>query len=367
MTGRERIRAMIEGKPVDRLPLMPITMMFAGDVAGRSYREYASSAEVLAGAQVQVAEKFGFDYVSVISDPAREASDLGARIEWFDNQPPAIVESEALLADKATLARLEIPDPSAPGRMRDRVEGVRGLRRGGGGGCSVRGTDSSVHAREDLRIPERPGGDREVCPPLLVEGWVEGPCAMAADLRGLNTLMLDFYDDPGFVEALFEFVVSMEIRFARAQVEAGAELIGVGDAAASLIGPKLYRQFVLAWEQRLVRAIHEMGALVRLHICGNTRRILADLGKVGADIVDLDFLSPMAEGRAAMGPSQVLLGNIDPVRVLRDGTPESVYAAIGECHRAAGERYIVGAGCEVPRGTPEENLLALTRYAREHA
>ena len=333
MTGKERVRAMIEGKPVDHLPLMPITMMFAGDTAGRTYREYASSAAVLAEAQVNVAEKFAFDYVSVISDPAREASDLGARVEWFDNQPPAIVESQALLADKATLAKLDIPDPAAPGRMRDRVEGVRLLA----------------------------GSDR------LTEGWVEGPCAMAADLRGLNTLMLDFFDDPDFVEALFEFVVNMEVRFARAQVEAGAELIGVGDAAASLIGPKLYRQFVLAWEQRLVREIHDMGVLVRLHICGNTRRILADLGKVGADIVDLDFLSPLDEARAAMGPSQVLLGNIDPVRVLRDGTPESVYAAIGECHRAAGDRYIVGAGCEVPRGTPDENLLALTRYAREHA
>jgi uroporphyrinogen-III decarboxylase len=54
------------------------------------------------------------------------------------------------------------------------------------------------------------------------------------------------------------------------------------------------------------------------------------------------------------------------VRALRDGTPESVYAAIGECHAQAGARYIVSAGCETPRGTPAENVRAMARYAAEH-
>ncbi|HTQ56162.1 MAG TPA: uroporphyrinogen decarboxylase family protein [Bryobacteraceae bacterium] len=335
MTGKQRVLAALAGQPVDRLPLMPITMMFAADTAGVSYRAYASHGEVLAQAQLVTAERYGFDYVSAISDPAREASDLGATVEWFDSQPPAIVEGRALLADKAALSRLRLPDPAAPGRMRDRVDAVRLLAASAG----------------ETRI---------------VEGWVEGPCAMAADLRGVNTLMLDFYDDPEFVERLVAFVLAMEIRFAQAQIQAGATLIGVGDAAASLIGPKFYERFVLAGECALVRAIHQAGALARLHICGNTRRILRGMGQTGADIVDLDFLSPLEEGRAAMGEAQILLGNIDPVRVLRDGTPESVTAAIAECHRQAGRRYIVGAGCEVPRGTPPGNLMALTRYAREH-
>ena len=77
---------------------------------------------------------------------------------------------------------------------------------------------------------------------------------MAADLRGMNTLMLDFYDDPDFVDELFEFVVAMEVAFARAQFEAGADLIGVGDAAASLVGPRFYAEFVLPYEKRLVAA-----------------------------------------------------------------------------------------------------------------
>ena len=310
-------------------------MMFAADTAGIPYREYASNGEAMAHAQIATAERYGLDYVSSISDPAREASDLGAAVEWFDDQPPAIIESEALLRDKAKLMELRLPDLDAAGRMRDRIRAV-GI------------------------LAEAAGAER------MVEGWVEGPAALSADLRGLNTLMLDFYDAPEFVDALVDFVVEMEIGFARAQIAAGATVVGIGDAAASLIGPKFYERFAWKGECRLVKAIHEAGALARLHICGNTRRILADMGRTGADIVDLDFLAPIGEARAAMGEERVLLGNLDPVRVVRDGTPETIAAALAECHRQAGRRYIAGAGCEIPRGTPPENLLAISRYAREH-
>lgn len=332
MTGKERILAKLRGEPTDSLPLMPITMMFAGDLSAIPYGAYAANHEALVEAQLRIAARFDFDYVSAISDPAREASDLGAAIEWFDNQPPAIIESRALLQEKSTLAELQLPDPSQ-GRMFDRVR--------------------AVHL-----LAQRAGATR------VVEGWVEGPCAMAADLRGLNTLMLDFGDDPDFVEALFDFAVRMELRFAQAQVDAGATLIGVGDAAASLVGPRLYRAFVLPYEQRLLAGIRAMGVPVRLHICGNTRRILKEMGEAGADLVDLDYPAPVDEARAAMGARQVLLGNMDPVRALRDGTPDSITALLVECHAQAGPNFIVGAGCEIPRGTPLENVEAMTRFAR---
>jgi MtaA/CmuA family methyltransferase len=311
---------------------MPITMMFAADHIGQPYGRYAMDHRVLAEAQIRTAEAYDFDYVSCISDPAREAADCGAEVQIFDDQPPAINENNARLADKADLARLDLPDPSAEGRMRDRVCGAELLR-------------------------QRVAGER------LVEGWIEGPCAEAADLRGINTLMMDFYDDPDFVRELFEFVLTMGLRFAKAQAEAGVELMGVGDAAASLIGPQLYEQFVWPYEQRLVRGLHDLGLKVRMHICGNTSAILEGLGRLECEIVDLDFMVSIAEARRVMGPAPILLGNIDPVRDLRDGTPESIRDAIARCHQEAGERYIVGAGCEVPRDTPADNVLALTQYA----
>ena len=335
MNGYERLMGMMKGEPVDQVPLMPITMMFAGDLAGIAYGEYATDYRRLVEAQLKVAERFDFDYVSCISDPAREAADCGAKVQLYDNQPPAIDETRALLADKTVLASLKAPDPLGGGRMHDRVQAV-------------------------ALFKEKVGGQ------LLIEGWIEGPCAEAADLRGINSLMIDFFDDPTFVRDLFEFVVEMELSFAKAQIDAGVDILGMGDAAASLVGPQIYKEFVLPYERRMIEGIHEMGGRVRLHICGNTSKSLEAIGTLQADLVDLDFMVSMAAARQAMGPNQVFTGNIDPVAVLRNGTPEAITAAIAKCHEEAGARYVVAAGCEVPRDTAYANVEALTAYAKSH-
>ena len=59
-----------------------------------------------------------------------------------------------------------------------------------------------------------------------VMGWVEGALAQAADLRGMGTLLMDVYDSPSWVQDLLEQAVNVEIAFAEAQVEAGADIIG---------------------------------------------------------------------------------------------------------------------------------------------
>ena len=335
MTSRERVLAHLAGRPVDRLPLMPITMMFACVQIGARYRDYCTDYRVMVEGQIRTAEAFGFDYVNSMSDPAREAADCGAVVEYFDNQPVAIVEDQALLADKTRLASLKIPDPLGGGRMHTSLKGL-------------------------ALYKERVGKE------LMIEGWVEGPIAEAADLRGINTLMLDFFDDPVFVRDLFAFVIEMELRFAREQLQAGADVIGVGDAAASLVGPEIYEEFIWPYEKRLVDGIHAMGGKVRLHICGNTRRIMEGMGRLGCDIVDLDSMAPISEAREKMGPRTVLLGNLNPVAVLRNGDAAGVTAGITECHRQSGAPFIVGAGCEVPRDTPPDNLRALCAYARTH-
>ncbi len=333
MNSRERILAHLAGQPVDRLPVMPITMQFACDLIGASYRDYETDHRVLAEGQLRVAEQFGFDYVNTMSDPGREAADCGAVLEFFPNSPAALVEESALLADKTKLANLKTPDPLSGGRMTNGVEAVALLRK-------------------------RVGCDK------AVEGWIEGPMAEAADLRGINTIMLDFFDDPKFVRDLFEFAVAMELQFAQVQIEAGADLIGIGDAAASLVGPDIYEEFVWPYEKKLVDGVHALGGRARLHICGNTRFALKGMGQLGCEIVDLDFLSPVAEGREKMGTDQIILGNINPVSVVRNGQPEDVWKALQACHSQAGDRYIIGPGCEIPRDTPHQNLRVFAEYAR---
>ncbi|HOM98900.1 MAG TPA: uroporphyrinogen decarboxylase family protein [Acidobacteriota bacterium] len=333
MTGRDCILNHLDGRAVERLPFMPITMMFAADQIGQPYGRYVRDFRVLVEGQIATAERFGIDYVSAISDPAREAHDCGAEIRFFDDQPPAVDEATPLLGDKDRLRTLRIPDPATSPRMSDRLEAVRRLR-------------------------EQVGRER------LVEGWIEGPCAEAADLRGINHLMLDFFDDPEFVVDLLDFVTEMEISFALAQLQAGAELIGVGDAAASLVGPKIYREFIQPREKRMVEAVHAAGGRFRLHICGDTRALVRMMAELGCDIVDLDYPVPMEQARKEAGRDQMLLGNLHPVETVLAGPVEKIERELDECWRAAGPRYIVGAGCEIPRGTPPEHLAAMGTFAR---
>lgn len=334
MTSRERVFAVLSGQQPDHRPYMPITMMFAADVLGVKYLQCIRDHTAIADAQIKTAEMFGFDHVSTIA-PTSEAVDLGASFQWFDDQPPGIIEQEALLTDKSTLARLPPPD-------------------------SVFGASMEVRVRAIELLRQRVGNN------LIVEGWVEGPCSDGADFRGMNRLMVDFSDDPEFVAHLFEYSVELATEFAAAQIAAGADIIGIGDPPSSLVGPRMYREQIWPFHKKLVDAIHANGAKVRLHVCGNTRRILADIRRLGCDLVDVDSPVPMEQARALVGPAQALIGNLDPVREVRNGSPESIQKSLEALQLKAGERWIVAAGCEIVRDTPHENLHAMRKFAQSH-
>ena len=138
----------------------------------------------------------------------------------------------------------------------------------------------------------------------------------------------------------------------------------MGDAASSLIGPELFGEYALERHRRYVAAIHGAGALARLHICGNSGPLLPVTRELGYDIIDLDSMVDMAEARAVSGPGQVFNGNLDPVRLVRNGSPESIVEALDALAAVAGRAWIVGAGCEMPRGTPRANILAMRDFAR---
>lgn len=322
--------------PHPGIPFMPITMMFAADMVARPYREYATRAEVQVAGQLAVAREFKTAQVSAISDPCVEAADRGADVHYPEDAPPAVREETALLVQKGILAKLAPLSPENGRRMHNRLEVVRRLAEG-----AEKGT--------------------------IIEGWVEGPTAESADLRGINRLMTDFFDDEAFIDDLFDNVTEQAILFARAQIEAGAQLVGIGDAASSLIGPHLYERFALPRTRRLIDAVHEAGAAVRLHICGSITQIGEQLRRLDLDMLDVDSMNPMQTMREMLGDKVWLCGNLDPVRSILNGRPGEIREETAVCHAAAGERFLVGAGCEIPRNTPQANLAALGEYARSRS
>jgi MtaA/CmuA family methyltransferase len=215
-----------------------------------------------------------------------------------------------------------------------------------------------VKGAELLR--EKVGGE------IPIMGWVEGALAESADLRGVNEVMTDLYLNPDWLAELLEKCIEVGIAFAQAQIEAGADIIGLGDAIASQVSPDMYRRFALPYEQRIFAAVHEMGRLARLHICGNTTHILADMAESGADIVDLDWMVDFKQAAETYGDDgPAICGNFDPVAVMLQGTPEQVTQATLTCLQTGGNRSISMAGCEIPDGTPHENLLAQAQALHE--
>jgi uroporphyrinogen-III decarboxylase len=107
-----------------------------------------------------------------------------------------------------------------------------------------------------------------------------------------------------------------------------------------------------------------MGLKARSHVCGNTSKICEARARLGYDILDIDSMVAPELARQKMGPDAIILGNVPTVAVMEKGTPEDVRQTAAACHRALGERFILGAGCEVPRTTPIANMDALREYVQ---
>jgi MtaA/CmuA family methyltransferase len=197
-----------------------------------------------------------------------------------------------------------------------------------------------------------------------IMGWVEGPAAEAADLRGVMNFLIDTAEDPDFVCRLMDRCVEVGIEFAAAQLDAGADTIGIGDAIASQLSPQFYESFIQPREKLLVRSIHERGGFVRLHICGNITHLLPGIAGLGVDILDVDHMVDVALVRKTVGRQVVISGNIDPVTGVKDGTPSSIRDYIQKTYESLGSPYMVNAGCEIPPRTPLENLRSLCEPIR---
>ena len=326
MTSLQRYLGTLNGTPIDHLARLPIPMQYAAEFIGSTYGAFASDYRVLTKANIDCARFFGIDQMNTMSDPYRETQGYGAEIIYERDSVPYCVDHP--LRDSMDLGKLLRPDPLKSERMRDRIEAVRAYWQTVGDQYSIM-------------------------------SWVEGPAAEAGDLRTPENFFMDLYEEPEFCEELMSLCVEVALEFAKLQVQSGAETIGVGNALASQVSPELYEKLILPHEQRLVCGLHEMGAKVRLHICGNIAHLLPGIASLGVDIIDVDHLVDLQRARRALGKRVTLAGNIDPVAGVLRGTPESIRATVIENYRQAGNPYMVNAGCEIPHGTPVENLKAL--------
>lgn len=327
MLPRERFFRTIQNQKTDKIPNFNIIMGFSAAYSGRTYREYASDYKVLCECDLRCAEDFRLDILSAISDPMREAESFGAEVLLPEDGVP--YSPVPLLTDLSQVKALHAAAPENSPRTLDRLKAVEYFKK----------TASRY----------------------VIGGWVEGAFAECCDLRGIDMFMMDIaLEEPERIHEFLQKTCEQAIRFALLQIEAGADVIGIGDAAASLISPEMFAEFAFPYQKKIVDAVHAAGAHTKLHICGNTTAVLPQVIETGSDLIDLDWMVDLATAkRLLQGRHTVLCGNYDPVAVLLQGTPGKIAHAVNACADTVPDYYISSAGCEVPRDTPTENLLAV--------
>ena len=321
----ERLR---RGENPGRTIFSPILMHFAARHIGRTYGEFAADHKVLVEANLKALKDFDMDMVSLISDPYRETAAFGAGIEFIPEGVPRCLNN--VIKTAADIEKLEIPDVYEHERTLDRIRGAEAYRR----------------ALND-EVP--------------VIGWIEGPLAEACDLAGVSDMLMMLMMDPEASELLMDKCMEMAKTFARAQLEAGCHIIGMGDAVCSQIDAGTYENFVRDRQKEIVAYIHSLGGLVKLHICGNITHLLPAIREVNADIVDLDWQVGISEAHKILGNDVIICGNINPVTV-QDLPADKVHELCRDLVMSQqNQKFILSAGCEITVNTPPENLVAMRK------
>lgn len=334
MNGYERIMNAIEGRAVDRAPVWPFVMAFAAKYAGVPYSKFATDHRELVKAVIKAADDCQLDAVVMDSDAYREASACGVELEYPENDLPKVVKYA--IEDKESFA-FKLPDIGSSPRLIDKIDGIRKLK-------------------------EHYGNEK------VVSGWIESPLQSAAMLYNLNDFMIDLFEEPEFIEELLDFTAELGIQFALEQVKAGADIIGIGDATASMVSPSLYEELVFPFTQKVVDGIRERSDVkLKYHICGNAEHVLPFVKRIGFDLVNIDYKVSVEKAYEVLGDSICIKGNIDPVSMLKDGSVEDIKQEVNRLLDLKIPRYIISAGCEVARDTPVENLKALAEASKEYA
>jgi uroporphyrinogen decarboxylase len=329
MNGRERISAVLAGQPVDRLPAMPILHSGFASVLNVPLCAFFTDAGVMADVMIRGCRMFGFDGVQLSMGVTGEAEALGARTEQPADGAPLL--RQHLLAELGDLPRLAAVDPAAGGRM-------------------------PMFYRAVQQVVQTTGGDTFVLPTL------RGPLLAASQLRGVQEILMDLLDSPDEAERVLDFTAATALRLGTWLLGSGAHGLLLGEATCSpnFISPRMYRRFVLPRHHELVRGLKAAGwQAVGLHICGDTRPILDDIASTGVDFLDIDYQVPAATALAHVAGRIALRGNLDPSADFRFGQADDVATKTRTLlHEARGQRWIMSSGCDIPPGTPAENIAA---------
>ena len=340
MNGYERIRAALQGKKTDTVPLMLHSFMPAAAEAGFTMEEYRSCAKNIAEAHIRFVRKYGLDGILLDVDTCILAGAIGVPLDLPPDAPARVTGPASNSID----ALIDLMEP-------DRLHHYDRIK--------------IILEAVDI-IQKETGG----------EYLLRGNCdQMAFSLAMLSYGMMEFLSDLVDEEkeekilTLIDRAFYVHLEYHRMMQEAGADITSFGDSSCgpALIGREMYLKYSWPFHRRLREELKKMNTAVVCHICGNLDIIIQDVADVGFDGVEIDYKTDIANAARVMKGKSLVFGPIDPSGIFYFGTPEKMIAEarrVLDCFEGRG--IVLGAGCAIPTGAPEQNIRAFVETARSY-
>ncbi len=323
MNGYNRTVEFLKGNKVDRPPFMPLAIDWVAVVAGIDQETFVYNPLVRAKAYLDVAREFNFDCVLPDSDFYEQLEDLGAK--------PMLASTgyhiEPIFEYSDELEALPVASFDEDSRMGKRLITLR-------------------------EVAKEVKGDK------FIFGIVVGPFTEYCNARGMDDAMCDILVERDEAIAAVNFFHKNIMKFAKLQMEAGADGIQIVEPSCSLIDPKIYEELILPLHVELVNLVQQMGGVTRLHICGDTNKLIPIALKSGTNVLDVDKEVDMAKAALALNDNQFLCGNLSPATDILFGTAELIKEKVRKVFEDTNNRTIISAGCDIPPQTSKENMIA---------
>ncbi len=276
----------------------------------------------------ELAEKLQPDMSFVLMDLSVEASALGAAVRYPLHEIPTV--EEPLVRHPEDLLQFQALDILKDGRVHVFLETIRLLKR-------------------SVDIP--------VC------GYVIGPFSLTGLLMGATEAAMATLTEPDFLKDVLTFSTRTIQHYAKAQVEAGADVIAVLEPTAALLSPAAFDTFSAPYVTEIVTGV-DVPCI--LHICGDASRLVPAMARTGAQGLSLDYQVDLLAAAEQVPEDVVLIGNLDPAGVVSRGSQDEVAAATEELIRrmAGRQNFVLSSGCDLPPETPLENIRTMVEVAR---
>ena len=313
---------------------LPILSFPATSLLGVTVREIISSSELQAQGMVAVAQRTDAAAAVSFMDLSVEAECFGAEVSVSDSEVPTVTGRVINSEDEASA--LAVPNIGS-GRTGIYVEAIK---------------------RASGRITDRP----------VLAGMI-GPFSLAARLFEVSEIMMDCYDDPDMVHTVLNKATSFLIEYAKAFKNAGANGVIIAEPVAGLLSPSLEEEFSSPYIKTIVEAVQDDAFAVIYHNCGdNVAKMLDSILTSGCAAYHFGNSVDIVNDILARVPTDILvMGNIDPVGVLRMGSVAEVRAATLDLLSRAKDypNFLLSSGCDIPPLTPWENVDAFFGACRE--